>query len=164
MGKRKIFHTELEHKSKCLQLALRNISGQEAPPLPLDTIKVGQVIFINQTISEGPNDYSPGGIFAKRGDAVIVKRINAYSHPYRPSQVSDMEKGYCEINWAYSVKHCDVTDDVGFQVYRKEVTPIDPLVTVVEQREYIKTRGRYKTLESRFEPGVKYEFGSSHHT
>lgn len=142
-------YSKKEHKNKLLKMANESLKDRVYKPLPLDTIKVGQVVFLRELISEGSNDYSPAGTYGKRGDAVVVLCISSY-----PDRTAPKSDDYCTIKYRYSVKHCDYEDDGGFVVDRWEISPYDPLVTVKEQRDYINYRGRYKTLESRF---GKYE-------
>lgn len=119
--------------------------------LLINSLKVGQVVFLRTRIIEGPNDYSPGGIYGHRGDAVVIKSIRAFGDPFSKSNGPDGE--FCTINWRYSVRHPDVKDGIGFYVSRHEIMPTDPLVTILEQREYLQSRGRYKTLDERFKTG-----------
>lgn len=142
------------HEKRIKAIAAESIRNQIAEPPLLSLIKVGQIVFLKERIAEGPNDHSPGGIFGYRGDAVMVKSIRAYQHI--DGWKYDKERNYCEINWSYGVYHLDVTDGTAFTVYRNEIMPTDPLLTVEEQREYCRTRGRYKTLESRFKKGKPY--------
>lgn len=134
-----------EHKARLLDEARKSLSGRVYKPLPLDNIKVGQVVFLKEQIAEGPNEYSPGGVYGQRGDAVVVLTIGCYR-----DMAATKSDDYCTVKYRYSVKHCDYEEEGGFVVDRWEVMPTDPLVTVQEQRNYINHRGRYKTLESRF--------------
>lgn len=138
-------HSRKERKAKLFKEAHESLRDRIYKPLPLNNIKVGQVIFLKMTISEGPNDYSPGGIYGRRGDAVVVTEIVAYQDKDAPK--SD---DYCTVKYRYSVAHCDYEGDAGFVVDRWEVMPTDPLVTVNEQRDYLAYSYRYKTLDARF--------------
>lgn len=122
--------------------------------IPINIIRPGDTIYAKERISEGPNEYSPGGIFAYRGDALLVTNILITAEFDR---FGDPRNDVCLLCYKYGVRHFDADPKTGFYVYRKEIMPTDPLLTVEDQRTYLQTRGRYKTLESRFDPYVEFK-------
>lgn len=122
--------------------------------LPINVIRTGDTVYAKERIAEGPNEYSPGGIFAFRGDALLVTKIMVTAEYDRfAAQQNDV----CLLCWKYAVRHFDAKPDTAFWVYRNEIMPTDPLITHHDKDVYIRTRGRYKTLESRFDEYKPFE-------
>ena len=111
-------------------------------------IKVGDIVFIKKGVFQPADDHGPGGMLAKRGDAVVVTAIRVNPNDYVTAQI-DKEAKSCELKYTITVRHPWVKDGSGFIVYRNEIMPTDPLVTIVEQREWCGSKGK-EALEARF--------------
>ena len=92
--------------------------------------EIGQVVYIKQDLIEHACGDHPAYGLAYRGDAVIVKKL-----------------AFKENN--FLVAHLNVKSDNCFRVSRDEIMLDDPLITVLEQRAYLK-RTNYKSLDERY--------------
>lgn len=94
--------------------------------------EVGQIVYLKQNIFEPPCEDHPGWKLGDRGDAVIVTYVNEKSNSYTVTHPQDKDN-----------------DNSGYRVYHHEIMLTDPLVTILEQRAYMK-RKRYTSLEQRY--------------
>lgn len=92
--------------------------------------EIGQVVYIKQNLRECANEDHPAYDLAYRGDAVKVKKLSCLDNNFL-------------------VSHLNVKTDSWFRVSRDEITLEDPLITVLEQRAYLKLNN-YKSLDERF--------------
>ncbi len=112
---------------------------------PINIIRPGDTVYIKERIASGPDDYSPGGIYAERGDMVLVTKIlitSEYNGKKSPESTT------CTLCYKYGVRHFYADPETGFFVYRNEIMPTDPLVTHEEQQQYMRMYG-YDKLEDR---------------
>lgn len=86
--------------------------------------KIGQRVWIKHDIFEGADDHSPAGWIAYKGDQLEIVR-----------------KGLCEP--FVHVRHPNglVPKDSYFVVKESELMDQTPLVTIIEQQDYIKRHG-----------------------
>lgn len=94
--------------------------------------EIGQIVYLKQNIFEPPCEDHPGWQLGDRGDAVIVKFVNDKTNSFTVSHPQD--------------KYDNNSD---YRVYRNEIMLTDPLVTILEQREYMRKK-RYTSLEQRY--------------
>lgn len=78
--------------------------------------KVGDRTRATQSIYEGPDDYSPGGYFCRKGDLLIVREV-----------CPDAKV------WPYSVSHEAITDN-SFAVSADEIEPDRAAAAIDAQR------------------------------
>lgn len=91
--------------------------------MKIDQAEVGMRVYMRKDLYEGPDEYSPGGYIAYRGDVLLVKKV----WPKYKSM---------------SVHHPHITDGTTFSVYADEVAIETLLITILEQREYEKKYGK----------------------
>lgn len=84
--------------------------------------KVDQKVWIKHDIFEGPSDCGPAGWVAYKGDQLVVVR-----------------EGLCRP--LIHVRHPHITGNSYFVVKEDELMDQTPLVTIIEQQEYINRHG-----------------------